>query len=192
METLGANLTQAVARSLGLEPATFDQFVGKNAHTAFLRINHYPPCPSPDTKFGVGYHSDSGFLTILKQDQPGLQVYKGDGDGSIPDDPGWVGVRVIPDAYVVNAGDMLQAWTNGRFKAALHRVVANRTTPRFSAPFFLSPNYATVVSPCPELIEPGANPKYRPILWEEYRFKRYSGDIQDEGEEIQLTWYKSS
>lgn len=43
---------------------------------------------------GIGEHSDFGFLTILSQNAPGLQVLSPSGK--------WVDVPVIPDSFVVN------------------------------------------------------------------------------------------
>jgi isopenicillin N synthase-like dioxygenase len=48
-------------------------------------------------------HSDDGSITILLQgDVPGLQVQRGDK---------WLTVQTIPDALVVNVGNMLQVST---------------------------------------------------------------------------------
>lgn len=43
---------------------------------------------------GIGEHSDFGFLTILAQNAPGLQVLSPGGE--------WVDVPVVPDSFVVN------------------------------------------------------------------------------------------
>ena len=41
-----------------------------------------------------------------------------------------------PDCFVMNIGDLLERWTNGRFKSTLHRVV-NTGRERYSTAFFL-------------------------------------------------------
>ena len=61
----------------------------------------------------------------------------------------WVDVSPVPDALVVNIGDLLEQWTNGVFKSTRHRVV--NLVPgreRYSCAFFTSPDYDTVVRMC--------------------------------------------
>ena len=66
-----------------------------------MRMNYYPPCPQPEHVIGVSPHSDMGALTILLQanDVEGLQIRK---DGR------WISVQPLPDAFVINIGDMLE------------------------------------------------------------------------------------
>ncbi|KAL4735891.1 hypothetical protein BDV11DRAFT_208117 [Aspergillus similis] len=52
----------------------------------------------------------------------------------------WVPVPAKPHSYVINMGDMMQKWTAGYYKSALHRVVNSNTKPRYSAPFFMNGN----------------------------------------------------
>ncbi|XP_020417720.1 protein SRG1 isoform X2 [Prunus persica] len=81
-----------------------------------MRMNYYPPCPLPAEVIGLTPHSDSVGLTILLQvnEMDGLQVKK---DGI------WVPVKPLPDAFIVNIGDILELHnfvcvygTHGRFK----------------------------------------------------------------------------
>ena len=66
-----------------------------------MRMNYYPPCPQPEHVIGLNPHSDMGMLTILLQanDIEGLQIRK---DGQ------WISVQPLPNAFVVNLGDMLE------------------------------------------------------------------------------------
>jgi len=101
MEKLSFTLMELIARSLGLEAKRFEEFFIKD-QTSFIRLNHYPPCPSPHLALGVGRHKDAGGLTILAQDEVGgLQVKR-------KADQEWVRVKPTPDAYIINVGDIIQ------------------------------------------------------------------------------------
>ena len=65
------------------------------------RSNYYPPCPQPEKVIGLTPHSDGSGLTIVLQigDVEGLQVKK---DGK------WVTVKPLPNAFIVNIGDILE------------------------------------------------------------------------------------
>jgi isopenicillin N synthase-like dioxygenase len=76
MTNLSRTLCQALALGLGERADFFDALFAK--HTSYLRINHYPPCPSPvasdfplhspDPKtegyLGINRHTDAGVLTV--------------------------------------------------------------------------------------------------------------------------------
>lgn len=70
-----------------------------------IRMTYYPPCPEPDLVIGLTPHSDAAGITILLQvtDIEGLQV-KNDGV--------WIPVNFLPDAFVVNIGDILEVRLN--------------------------------------------------------------------------------
>ena len=59
----------------------------------------------------------------------------------------WHLVEPRRDALVVNIGDIVQVWSNDRYKAALHRGLASADAERFSAPFFFNPAYSTQYAP---------------------------------------------
>lgn len=130
---------------------------------------------------GISPHSDSGFLTVLAQGSvAGLEVWHA---GK------WHLVKPIPGAFVVNVGDMCQVLTNGRYKAPLHRVLASGPEPRYSAAFFFSPAHEAEVAPLPSCIDEAHPALYRPIKWGYFRARRYAGDQEDLGKEIQLDDY---
>jgi isopenicillin N synthase-like dioxygenase len=117
---------------------------------------------------------------LLQDDQPGLEVYR-DGD--------WYLVEPRRDALVVNIGDIVQVWSNDRYRAALHRVIANSAAARYSAPFFFCPAHATDYAPLPTTIDADHPPRYRAINWGEFRALRVAGDYADLGEEVQISHY---
>ncbi|KAL2927560.1 Protein DMR6-LIKE OXYGENASE 1 [Bienertia sinuspersici] len=77
VEKLGFKLLELIALSLGLEANKLNSY-GRD-HASFVRLNYYPPCPSPQLVLGVNQHKDAGALTILAQDGVGgLQVWSND------------------------------------------------------------------------------------------------------------------
>ena len=66
-----------------------------------LRVNYYPPCRTPDKVLGISPHSDTSTITILMQD--------GDVNSlQIRQQGGWVPVQPIPNALVINVGDVTE------------------------------------------------------------------------------------
>lgn len=107
-----------------------------------LRFTHYPPASYGANEFGIAPHSDSSFITLLAQNKvPGLQLRTTDG--------AWFDVPVIPDSFVVNTGDVLHRWTNGRFLSTPHRAFNTSGGPRYAIPFFFHPNPDTLIDVLP-------------------------------------------
>ncbi|XP_048128903.1 flavanone 3-dioxygenase 1-like isoform X2 [Rhodamnia argentea] len=105
LEKLAHELMGLIARSLGLPANRFDDFF--KDQTSFVRLNHYPPCPEPQLALGVGRHKDSGALTILAQDDVGGLEVKRKSDGE------WVQVKPIPNAFIINVGDIIKVRERG-------------------------------------------------------------------------------
>ncbi len=185
-EGIAHRLLRALSVNLGMAPDHLSGFFDES-HTSFMRLNYYPRCPAKaapasDRPFGVNQHSDAGALTLLLRDeQPGLEVCR---DGE------WHLVEPRRGALVVNIGDMVQVWSNDRYRAALHRVVTNTDRDRYSAPFFFNPGYATDYAPLPTTVSPDRPARYRPINWREFRSLRAAGDYADLGAEVQITDYR--
>lgn len=192
-EKLAFELLSALSVNLGM-PAEDLAASFRPTHTSFLRLNYYPTCPTPERPrdvstprtghLGLNHHTDAGAITLLLQDeQPGLEVYR---DGE------WHLVEPMRDALVVNIGDIAQVWSNDRYTAALHRVLANTDSERFSIPFFFTPAYSAEYAPLPTTIEAAHGPRYRAINWGEFYRKRTAGDYADLGEEVQITHYRTA
>lgn len=156
-------------------------------HSSFIRLNHYPPCPDPVIDndcfvsdrghLGIGHHTDAGAVTVLLQDdQPGLQVFT---NGR------WLTLKCPPDALIINIGDVVQVWSNDRYRAPVHRVVADRVKHRISIPYFLNPAYHANYAPLT-----AEKPRYRAINWGHFRARRSAGDYADLGSEIQISDYR--
>jgi isopenicillin N synthase-like dioxygenase len=175
----------------GMEvPTDFMKEDLSNHHTSFVRLNYYPvadPMENSDQDYqkvadmGVHHHTDAGILTILAQDSVGgLQVYK---DGY------WHNVPSTEGALVINTGDMAKVISNGRYQAAMHRVIAMKKKDRYSIPFFFNPSQESVISPFSTEGDSTFSPRYRPISWKEFRGKRTEGDYADYGKEVQIEDY---
>ena len=144
-------ILSAMALSLGLPADHFAPLTDR--HTSALRLLHYPDLSGVEPEDGqlrAGAHSDYGTLTLLRQDDApgGLEVLSRDGS--------WIPASPVDGAYVVNIGDALERWTNGRWRSTLHRVVlppadANGSTDRQSIAFFHNANWNAVIDcldPC--------------------------------------------
>jgi isopenicillin N synthase-like dioxygenase len=113
---LATQLLELLALSLDLPATYFSAFNTNPSDT--LRLLWYPPHPTDAgaRTFGAGSHTDWGALTILAQDSiGGLEVQMPDG--------AWVPATPIEGTFVVNLGDMIPRWTNGRYRSNHHRVL---------------------------------------------------------------------
>ena len=134
LEDLCTKMLPVYARALDLSPDFFDEAFSDPMYT--LRLSHYPPSETgePD-QYGVAPHTDSSFLTVLAQSElPGLSIRMPDGQ--------WMDAPVLPDAFLVNSGDMLRRWTNHRFLSTPHRAInRNPGRDRYAIPFFFDAGY---------------------------------------------------
>lgn len=97
----------------------------------------------------------------MTQDQPGLEVKTAKGT--------WVSAPPMEDAFVVNLGDLMQFWTNNRFRSTEHRVRnPSSTTIRHSIPFFWTIDYDTVLEPIPSCTVEGMASEQAPTTSGEY------------------------
>ncbi|XP_076944673.1 codeine O-demethylase-like [Bidens hawaiensis] len=127
-----------------------------------MRMTYYPPCPQPELVVGITPHSDAAGLTILLQvnDIEGLEVKK---DGM------WIPVSFLPDAFVVNVGDILEILCNGVCNSIEHRAIVNATKERMSFAMFFNPKLEADVGPSKSLIKNTGNPPlYRTLVMEQY------------------------
>lgn len=196
MERCSARLLEAFCVGFGLPRHALDSLFAGN-HTSFLRLNFYPAAEGQadhiaalqaagKEPLGVNHHTDAGVLTLLWQDpnEPGLQVLAEDGS--------WRLVAPVAGALTVNVGDMFQVLTNGRAQAPVHRVLASRPgRRRYSAPFFYNPSPAADIAPLQQFVDSQHPALYHPINWAEFRGRRFAGDYADQGEEVQISHYRT-
>lgn len=138
MTQVALELLRGFAEALQLPRNAFDNLYGKypNEHIKLIR---YPGRSESESSQGVGAHKDSGFLTLLLQDdQPGLQVEV------TPDN--WIAASPLPGSFVVNIGELLELASNGYLRATIHRVVSPKAEKeRLSVAFFLGAQLDAVV-----------------------------------------------
>jgi isopenicillin N synthase-like dioxygenase len=128
-----------------------------------MSCHHYPVLEQPPLpgQLRTGAHTDYGAMTILAATdaEGGLEVRMRDGS--------WAGVKPKPGEFVVNLGDMMARWTNGRWASTLHRVVnpplGMAQSRRLSIGMFVHPNYDQRIECVPTCLAPGEKPRYETI-----------------------------
>lgn len=125
-----------------LESQDLDVFVnandfGKRAASGMFKLAHYPPESKASTRYG-GHTDWEGFTFLLPDEHDdalnGLELF-------LPEEGRWVGVGAVPpNALIVNAGDFVPLWTEGRWRSPLHRVtLRDPGRDRFTFPYFVGP-----------------------------------------------------
>jgi len=128
---LADELMSLLATGLGLPSGYFETLFGEE-RMSLSKLIRYPA--TPEGMFGVNAHHDAGFLTVLAAGEtPGLEIQNAANE--------WMPVPVIPDAFVINLGEMLQAITGNYYIATPHRVFT--TSERFSLGYFHGPSLHT-------------------------------------------------
>lgn len=191
LSTLTDRTLGVIHGALGLGRSSREQ-VAFSRLSSSMRLNHYPvgdPVPEDERtglvglgETALGYHTDPGVITLLLQDDVGgLQTESRD--------HGWIDVPPQPGTIVVNLGDCMQAWTNDRYRAAVHRVVPMTSRSRYSIPYFANPSRECTVSPVAELSHDGA--RYKPFAWREFMAARAYDNFVDAGvDDTQVTDYR--
>lgn len=162
MEAFSERIMRILEVALGLADGYFAAFVDRNLSNQ--AVNYYSDdiesghAPTP---YRFKAHRDGSMFTILYQDDgPGsLQLYKRG--------VGWLDVAAIEGTFVVNTGEILERYTNGRWVATPHRVLHPPADapkrPRISAPYFVKPNLDAPIAALPELLGPGETDTGGPV-----------------------------
>jgi isopenicillin N synthase-like dioxygenase len=159
---LALALMRLSAEALGLPEDYFAPFFDRmnlNLRCVLYPDQVHEPAPG---QLRNGPHTDFSGFTILRQDGApgGLQVKAGDA---------WIDVKAVPGTFVINAGDLIQRWTNDRWLSNVHRVVnpprdATIGTRRLSLVLFTGPNSDAQIACLPTCTDAARPPKYRPIV----------------------------
>lgn len=163
MTALGRMMAGGLAEALDLPRDWFLPFFRKP--TLFLRLLHYPRQPDEAGLFGSAPHTDYGFITILAQDEVGgLEVRNRHNE--------WISAQPVKGTFVMNVGDILQRWSNGRFASTPHRVRNLKPAARYSMPFFFDPSMDAVVECPPRILERGEQPSHGSVVYGDYLLER--------------------
>ncbi|KAJ0967165.1 hypothetical protein J5N97_024082 [Dioscorea zingiberensis] len=127
----------------------------------YLRINTYSAPDSMGETEGLGMHTDMSCITVLYQDETGgLQVRSKEGE--------WMDIAPAEGTLVVNIGDLLQAWSNGRMRSSAHRVLLKKNVRRMSLAFFWCFEDEKVIMAPRDVVGEGKQRIYRPFVCQEY------------------------
>ncbi|KAL7089246.1 hypothetical protein ACP275_13G177400 [Erythranthe tilingii] len=143
LKILAMKILHQMAKALGMKYEDIANLFDEGMQS--MRMNYYPPCPEPELVTGLCPHSDSVGLTILLQvnEMEGLQIKK---DGI------WIPVSPLPNAFIINIGDILEIVTNGAYRSVEHRAIVNSTKERLSVATFMSPKMDGDFGPAPSLV----------------------------------------
>ncbi|KAL1534362.1 2-oxoglutarate-dependent dioxygenase 19-like [Salvia divinorum] len=157
----------AIAESMELDRDYVEEALQLKSSHQKLGASFYPPCPQPDKTLGLPPHNDTGLFTILaiRNGEPGLQT---DRQGQ------WFEVNPPPNCMVVNVGEHLEIFSNGRCKSDLHRVVVNRERERLAVAVGNGTGCDVVVGPAAPLVERDGRAFYRSMKYQEYMESQFT------------------
>lgn len=142
-------LRESMCLALNINPQETDHLFGpcdgKDPSFWSMKLVSYPPVlngASDESLQGVGAHTDSNFLTLIRQDtySSGLQVQNVQGE--------WIDVPpTSADILICNIGELSEIWSGGYFLATPHRVLRNSSNKRSrtSLPIFYNPKLDVVM-----------------------------------------------
>ncbi|XP_047063545.1 2-oxoglutarate-dependent dioxygenase 21, chloroplastic-like [Lolium rigidum] len=160
IQSLSVQLMGAIVQGLGLGSMYLHDKLGEGLQ--FVALNNYPQGSSlaGDT-VGLAPHSDYGFITILLQSSPGLEVMH-------HDDHAWTPVPAIPGALHVHLGDHLEVLSNGRLRSLMHRAILNTDEARISIASIHGVAMDENVECAEELVDEGHPKMYRESSFRDY------------------------
>lgn len=208
------DIAQKVAQGLGVASFSFEGWPCQ------FRINKYSFTEQSIGSCGVQVHTDSGFLTILQEDENvgGLEILDKSGCGggvffAIDPSPGSLLVNLgdvatvsfitfcLPAAIlfiiifllviIFNVTFLTKVWSNGRLHNVKHRVMCKEAAIRVSIATFLLGPRKDAIEPPLQLVD-SQNPRlYKPFTFEEYRDLRLSTKMRA-GEALSLVRAKDT
>ncbi|XP_027086698.2 oxoglutarate-dependent flavonoid 7-O-demethylase 1-like [Coffea arabica] len=168
LKILAIKVLEQMTKALGMKLEDMTMLFQEGMQS--MRMNYYPPCPQPELVMGLCPHSDAVGLTILLQvnEVEALQIKKAGA---------WVPVVPLPNAFIVNVGDILEIVTNGIYKSVEHRATVNLHNKRLSIATFFSPKLDGYMGPAPSLITPKNPAIFRRISMIDYLKAFFSREL---------------
>ncbi|KAH7673990.1 Gibberellin 3-beta-dioxygenase protein [Dioscorea alata] len=162
LHALVIDIANKIAKSIGVPHYSFEHWPCQ------FRLNKYFFTQETIGSSGVQIHTDSGFLTVLQEDDSvgGLEIIDQTGT--------FVPVHPVPDSFLINLGDIAKVWSNGRLQNLKHRVQCKEAVERISIALFLLGPKDAPVEPPPELVDSHHPRLYKSITVENYRQLRLS------------------
>jgi isopenicillin N synthase-like dioxygenase len=162
LQQVAQRMVPVFAEALGLPDDYFDEAFSNEPYIE-LRLLHSPPQTDvSDERFNVAPHTDNSFITLLArqhEDRPGLAVRLKSGE--------WFRPPIIDGTLLVNLGNAMRRYSNGRFMSTPHGVINEGATDRYSVAFFYSPNPAALVAPVPTSVSPATPAAFEPVRYGE-------------------------
>ncbi len=168
MIDVGQKMLPLWALSLDLPETFFDGMFDK-PH-ANMRFVHYPPQDAiGNGQYGSIPHTDNCFMTLLAQaNVPGLAVRMPSGHWRIAD--------IIPGTILINTGNLMVRWTNGRYLSTKHRVINTSGKDRYTFPVFFGPDFDTLIECLPSCCGPDKPAQFEPMTYANLRNWYYGLD----------------
>jgi len=172
---LGQKLLPLYALALDKPADFFDPYF--TDPIMWSRNAYYPPVKPEDNQFGIAPHCDHSFLTMLPlAEEPGLQI--------LDEDENWMWPDPVESGILVNTGEFLNRWSNGRFLPTPHRVVPPKHD-RYSIATFFSPDSETSSEALNTCVSADNPAKFEPTTMQAYvehyidtNYLRGAGGIQ--------------
>ncbi|CAA2999694.1 2-oxoglutarate-dependent dioxygenase AOP3-like [Olea europaea subsp. europaea] len=143
-------ITRMVFSSYGVEKY-FEAFTQSSFFlTKFMK---YRVPKENEINMGLVPHIDKTIFGLIDTNTKGLEIETRDGE--------WINFEPSPNTFLVIAGEIFTAWSNGRIYAPIHKVVITGDKAKYSVGQFLFSN-ATMEVP-PELVDEENPLKFKPF-----------------------------
>ncbi|KAK6920847.1 Non-hem dioxygenase N-terminal domain [Dillenia turbinata] len=156
---LGMLLETTLNECMGLPPNFLREYNNDRSWDFMIGLHYFPATEAGNN--GLTPHEDGNTVTLVFQDEAGLEVCK---NGE------WILVTPSEGTITVNVGDAIQVLSNNKMKSSTHRVVRPKGKSRYSYGFFYNLHGDKWVEPLPQFTtEIGEKPKYRGFYFKDYQ-----------------------